>query len=103
MHEQRMAENNVSRDFILPEYTTDVFDHAREEAENSMNEKLEKMMEDEKDQVCPHHVRLPSNDINLEDDEEDAFYAPCSPVWNPLSNSSSPPKTLLELFQRIKS
>ena len=71
-----------SKPVILPEYTTDTFDHERETAENKLNEELEKVEQ--------------SNVDSDSDFEDDIF------IWNVHENSTpKPPKTLMDLVHRL--
>ena len=86
----------------LPDYTTDTYDHNRESAENSLNESLasESEMPNVKNAKITKQ-RLPSDDIEIEvsssDEEiEDEVF------WNVHDFSAqAPPRTLLDLIQRL--
>merc|ERR1719229_1161267 len=63
-----------SKPVILPEYTTDTFDHDRETAENKLNEELEKTQQN----------------VDSDSDFEDDIF-----IWNVHEKSTTPPKTLV--------
>ena len=106
----------------LPAYTTDTFDHRREEAENQLNEKLDRVQRDRQRQdkmdnqvaAAAGRTRLESSDVVLDyspscsecstpASESDSESSSFSFTWNDLSSSSStsvmpsPPKTLPDL------
>ncbi len=52
-----------SKTAMLPAYTTDCFDHAREEAENDLNDKIERMLTSRTDPTRSQHQDL---DVNVD-------------------------------------
>ena len=70
-----------SKPVILPEYTTDTYDHERESAENKLNEEIEK---------CEHEV------VDSDSDFEDDIF-----IWNVHEKSTTPPKTLMDLVHKL--
>merc|ERR1712012_1226906 len=65
-----------SKPVLLPEYTTDTFDHERESAENKLNEEIEQ------------NENIP---VDSDSDFEDDIF-----IWNVHEKSTTPPKTLMD-------
>ena len=101
---------------ILPEYTTDTFDHVREAAENDLNEQLD--LEDSNaktsTKVLMTRARLASDDIEIGYSSADEYSNDGSIenacinntdevfLWNQHENSMPrPPKTLMDLIHRL--
>ena len=70
-----------SKPVLLPEYTTDTFDHERESAENKLNEEIEQ------------NENIP---VDSDSDFEDDIF-----IWNVHEKSTTPPKTLMDLVHKL--
>ena len=88
---------------LITDYTTDTHDHDREEAENKLNESL---MDDV--QVQPiRETKKRLSDGNSENSDDSIECSDCSDLedevfWNVHDFSAkAPPRTLLDLTQRL--
>merc|ERR1712018_714891 len=86
---------------MLPEYTTDTFDHGREQAENELNEDI-----DQGQTKVLSRQRLESEDVDVDISSADEADPDQSDnevfLWNLHEKSTpAPPKTLLDLIHRL--
>lgn len=99
---------------LLPEYTTDTFDHKRESAENELNDGIEIDQVDENNseeiqqqqgqtKVLNSRQRLASDDVEIEISDEDLDESTDEVfLWNLHEKSTPrPPRTLLDLIHRL--
>ena len=101
---------------LLPEYTTDTFDHKREAAENELNNDIEIDQVDENNhnseeaqqqqgqtKVLNCRQRLASDDVDIEISDEDLDESTDEVfLWNLHEKSTPrPPRTLLDLIHRL--
>ena len=87
---------------MLPEYTTDTFDHGREQAENELNEDIDQGQT----KILCSRQRLESDDVDVDissaDDEDPDQSDNEVFLWNLHEKSTpAPPKTLLDLIHRL--
>ena len=87
----------------MPQYTTDTFDHKREEAENNLNEEIDqgktlKVLNSTRQRLQSDDVDFEVSSCSSEDEgiSEEVF------LWNVHEKSTPrPPKTLLDLIHRF--
>lgn len=81
----------------LPAYTTDTLDHNREEAENELNERLERLNNQApRPRLMSEDVNVTSTDEDTSDEEE--VHSPVA-VWNCIGERS-PPRALLNICHK---
>ena len=104
--DRRAKNNNNSQSIIIPPYTTDTFDHRREEAENRLNEQLEmeEMRRSKLETSKPAKIPLPPKTLNLSSrsrlqsyevfDEDEYIYSSSEDDETSSSSRSSSPTSV---------
>ena len=100
--DRRAKNNNNSQSIIIPPYTTDAFDHRREEAENRLNEQLEAGKDIDTSDSSGYLSDNEANDLGSESSDDNLDMSGVTVSWNTLSPSPRIiPSSLLDLAKKM--